>query len=111
MSTYYYFACRECREYGGFYSRQAWGWGNADLVASFAFLADHMGRCGHDAIYVLCGDDYASRAGLVHVVHPSQDAGPLDADEVLRPSRAFPRSGDWDRADELLAEARAVDAP
>jgi hypothetical protein len=38
---FYYFHCTLCRETGGFFSRQAWGWGNFDIIESFKFLAAH----------------------------------------------------------------------
>lgn len=54
MSTEYYFVCRRCKEYGGFYSHQAWGWGNADFIDSFKFLMKHTNSCGTEDIGVEC---------------------------------------------------------
>lgn len=50
MSTYYYFWCKKCDRTGGFLSRQAWGWGNFDIIDSFKFLALHIGACGEEYI-------------------------------------------------------------
>lgn len=41
MSTYYEFFCKECKDYGGFLSRQAWGIGNFNIIETFKFLALH----------------------------------------------------------------------
>jgi len=57
MSTYYSFACKKCKKQGGFFSRKAWGWGNADIIASFRFIMKHTSECGHNNIRVLCEYD------------------------------------------------------
>ena len=54
MSTYYYFVCKKCKEYGGFYSHQAWGWGNADFIDSFKFLMKHTDSCGAENLGIDC---------------------------------------------------------
>jgi hypothetical protein len=41
MSTYYYLRCSNCEELGGWFSRQAWGWGNFDIFETFKFLVAH----------------------------------------------------------------------
>ncbi|WP_316569421.1 hypothetical protein [Neobacillus sp. YIM B06451] len=53
MSTYYYFKCNKCKRIGGFYSRQAGGWGNFDIIDSFKFLALHTDMCGPKFIRVI----------------------------------------------------------
>lgn len=45
MSTYYELRCDPCDEQGGFFSRQAWGWGNADVIGNTKFLMAHA-TCG-----------------------------------------------------------------
>lgn len=45
MSTYYYFRCPRCREIGGFFSRQMWGWGNCNIFENFKFHVAHA-DCG-----------------------------------------------------------------
>lgn len=46
MSTYYCFTCEKCKLKGGFFSRQAWGSGNADIIDSFRFIMRHSMCCG-----------------------------------------------------------------
>ncbi|PYI54259.1 hypothetical protein [Paenibacillus flagellatus] len=60
MSTTYYFVCKKCRRKGGFYTRQAWGWGNFDIIDSFKFLAYHTKQCGEEQIGVVSehNEDY-----------------------------------------------------
>ncbi|WP_059174003.1 hypothetical protein [Bacillus sp. FJAT-27445] len=57
MSTYYYFKCVKCKRIGGFYSRQAGGWGNFDIIDSFKFLALHTDKCGPQYIRVISEHD------------------------------------------------------
>jgi len=57
MSTYYYFKCNKCDKIGGFFSRQAWGWGNFDIIASFKFLAKHCRDCGHEHLRIIWEHD------------------------------------------------------
>lgn len=63
MSTYYQFRCPECREMGGFFSRQMWGWGNCEIFENFKFMVAHA-HCGqleilgeHDAAYFNHGEE------------------------------------------------------
>lgn len=60
MSTYYHFKCKRCNKIGGFYTRQAWGWGNFNIIDSFKFLAFHTENCGEEYIGVISehDDDY-----------------------------------------------------
>lgn len=58
MSTYYYFACNGCQKKSdGIYTRQMWGWGNADIIDCFQFIMKHTDNCGHENIGILCEDD------------------------------------------------------
>jgi hypothetical protein len=41
MSTYYKLRCGACEEQGGHFTRQAWGWGNADVIENTVFLMAH----------------------------------------------------------------------
>ncbi|WP_094359871.1 hypothetical protein [Mycobacterium marinum] len=51
MSTYYYFHCEKCRQLsGGCFTRQAWGYGNADLIDTFKFVMHHIRECGEQHI-------------------------------------------------------------
>ncbi len=73
MSTYYFFKCNKCNVKGGFLSRQMWGWGNFDIVASFKFLGKHLRDCGtehigmlseHDEDYLTAKDDLKGTEGI-----------------------------------------------
>ena len=84
MSTYYYFACKKCKKLGGFFSRQAWGWGNADVIDSFQFIMKHTGSCGEEHIIILSE----------FVLDNYTDEGYTDdtSDEL---KQYYPRSTDW----------------
>ena len=86
MSTYYRFRCPVCDEAGGFFSRQAWGWGNCDIIDNFKFLASHVSQCNAKSLIIEGEHDerYWEDAAMTH----------LDGDY-------FPHSEDWKRvADE-----------
>lgn len=55
-----YFKCNKCNRKGGFFSRQAWGWGNFDIIDSFKFLVFHTDNCGEKYIRVISehSEDY-----------------------------------------------------
>lgn len=87
MSTYYHFYCSKCDRRGGMFTRQAWGWGNFDIIESFKFLAYHTRECGEEYI-------------AVHSEHRE-----LGTDETLEPGDferfaektrgIMPHSNDW----------------
>ena len=55
MSTYYYFGCKLCKKRTGVsYTRQMWGWGNANIIETFRFLMKHTDTCGEEHIYIAC---------------------------------------------------------
>jgi len=87
MSTYYHFVCTKCNQSGGFFSRQAWGWGNFDIIDSFKFLAKHCNECGHDGIRVGWEQDDDEREDMTE---PANRARFLDETK-----EHFPRSDDW----------------
>lgn len=67
MSTYYALTCPKCKETSGFsFSRQAWGWGNADIVETFKFLMAHA----------MCGGAYCTDLQIV-----SEDSDYYSCDE------------------------------
>lgn len=117
MSTYYYFACDECREYGGWFSRQAWGWGNMDIVDTFAFLAHHAEHNNwyqdQTALRVISEHDtYSLHAEGWTKIVSRRDAdaeGHLaDYERVADyPFATFPHSDDWRHHEELFAAYRA----
>jgi hypothetical protein len=94
MSTYYYFACERCREYGGFYSRQMWGWGDADIIATFRFLMHHTGHCGEDKLRVV--SEHFEDTGWTHVVPADEPAcDDLGERNDYYDIALWPRSLDW----------------
>lgn len=108
MSTYYYFACTKCKEYGGLFSRQAWGWGNMEIVDSFAFLANHVAHCGEGNIRVISEHktfDLECDEGWTHIISADDaEDGVGDHQRVADYALpAFPHSNDWERHEELFA--------
>lgn len=81
MSTYYYFICKKCAKYGGFLSRQAWGYGNFDIIDSFKFIVKHKQECGVEHIGVVVEHD---------IFENYEEDKELPSDED-----AFPLSNDW----------------
>lgn len=90
MSTYYCFTCDFCKLNGGFYSRQAWGSGNADLVDTYKFVMYHGLNCGTDKIRFLSEhqDDYTDRPD-------TNNAGEERIKHLKDTKNIFPHSNDW----------------
>ena len=112
MSTYYYFACDRCKEYGGWFSRQAWGWGNMDIVDTFAFLANHADHVDHyqdevELRVISEHDTYAlHQEGWTKIISP-EAVDLADYERIADYDRiTFPHSADWDRQEELFAAYR-----
>lgn len=82
MSTYYYFKCKKCEKLGGFFTRQALGWGNVDIIKSFQFIMKHTRLCQESGFEIM--------NGTYHI--PEED---FDNDENL--NNYFPYSDDWDK--------------
>ena len=61
MSTYYQLRCDSCDQQGGFFSRQAWGWGNADLIENHKFLMHHA-ECPTLRVLREFDDEYGDKA-------------------------------------------------
>ena len=99
MSTYYAFACLKCETTGGFFSRQAWGIGNADLVASFKFYAVHAIECGAEHVRVLHEGDARNE-------WPNQTNDPA---WLLEHKAVFPRADEWALSRAEPDGAKAVD--
>lgn len=92
MSTYYYFGCKLCKQRGGFFSHQAWGWGNFDIISSFKFLALHADcRIEKTLESALCvfseHDDY---------LYDEMNELP-EEDFIAKTKGIMPRSNDWQK--------------
>ncbi len=81
MSTYYYFVCNKCSKYGGFISRQAWGYGNFDIIDSFKFIVKHKQECGTENIGLAVEHD---------IFENYEEDKDLPSDKDV-----FPHSNDW----------------
>lgn len=81
MSTYYEFRCPICKKTGGFFSRQMWGWGNADVVANHKFLMKHVAEC---------------QATSVDVLSEHDDGYGENEDAAYKESDYWPHSDDWE---------------
>jgi hypothetical protein len=86
MSTYYQFKCKKCNRIGGFYSRQAWGWGNFNIIDSFKFIAYHTENCGEEYIGVISEHDENFEADLIQERIDFYTRDTIDH---------FPLSNDW----------------
>lgn len=84
MGTDYKFYCKNCNQSGGWFSRQAWGWGNADIIKSFKFLFYHINKCGEDNLSIISEYDnrYNNEIFLTEF--------------IINTKGMFPRSNDWD---------------
>lgn len=90
MSTYYYFHCKKHQQSGGCFTRQAWGYGNADLIDTFKFVMYHVAECGTENI------------GM-HSEHEDDPYTPTNFDNedgarrefLEQTAHIFPHSNDW----------------
>jgi hypothetical protein len=105
VSTYYYFHCtnHQPRQAGGCWTRQAWGWGNADLVDAFKFVMLHVRDCGEQ--YIGMHSEHAD----------DNDTNTSYEDEHRRPfleaaRGIFPHSDDWAFMDKLPEKTNPDDA-
>jgi hypothetical protein len=87
MSTYYKFICKECKQSGGFLSRQAWGAGNFDIISTFKFVMHHTLSCGENSLRLV--SEYSTKYDYLETA-PEPMAG------------IFPSSDDW----KFIAERR-----
>jgi len=94
MGTYYYFYCEECKERGGFLSRQAWGWGNFDIVDSFKFIAKHIRECGSKNIRII--DENAIELEEVCDKESCRDENKFRKQFLKDTNDIFPKSNDWE---------------
>ena len=97
MSTYYKLRCGACEEQGGFFTRQAWGWGNADVIENTVFLMAHAD----------CFDRYQGDPETDTITNISEyDSGYRNDEESLRwienlqnpesvAGSAFPHGDEW----------------
>jgi hypothetical protein len=100
MSTYYYFHCTAHQQSGGNFTRQAWGYGNADLIDTFKFVMYHVSECGPENI------------GM-HSEHDANEYTSTGCDNpgarrefLAATAHIFPRSNDWKFMEEHRADAR-----
>lgn len=102
MSTNYRLRCNTCKEQGGFFSRQAWGWGNADVIENTVFLMAHA-ECGdyyqgdpddEIGIRILSEHDYLDD----HAEERLKWIDNLQGDTIA--GTAFPRASEWQAAKE-----------
>ena len=87
MSTYYCFRCADCKEQGGFFSRQMWGWGNCDIFTNFKFCVAHA-HCSALEILPEWDDRWADDAEERKWAERLRDEEGL-ADDV------WPRATEW----------------
>ena len=88
MSTYYYFHCNKHQLSGGLFTRQAWGYGSADLIDTFKFVMYHVKECGPENI------------GM-HSEHEEENwiqtnCGGKRRQHLLDTRDIFPHSDDWE---------------
>lgn len=103
MSTNYRLRCGACQEQGGFFSRQAWGWGNSDIIENTVFLMAHAD----------CYDKYQGEEDARFEIlseydwTPSRDGEELAWIENLQnpdtvAGSAFPRADEWEVPNENI---------
>lgn len=96
MSTNYKMRCGKCKEQGGYFTRQAWGWGNADVIENTVFLMAHAD----------CFDRYQSDEDEGFEIISEYDRRDENEEEMLRwidnlqdsttrAGSAFPRADEW----------------
>src|ERR1700757_2901469 len=96
MSTYYYFHCKKHQISGGWYSRQMWGAGNADLIDTFKFVMHHALECGPENIGM--HSEYDEQAYWPTTNSPSDgddNSGESRRQHLLDTAKIWPHSDDW----------------
>lgn len=83
MGSDYSIVCNKCKKYGGGFSRQAWGTGNAKIIDTFRFLMKHGSSCDGD--FSIIDDQY---------LYDSEELKP-DFDKDLL--GYYPHSNEWDK--------------
>ena len=97
MSTYYYFYCKPANLIGGFFSKQTWGWGNADIIDSFKFIMYCTDKYGPDSISIV-SEDCLETLSAANVNNPTDQKEREDIQRFLEETKdIFPYSRDWDR--------------
>ncbi len=87
MSTYYYFFCNNCQRRGGFLTRQAWGWGNFNIIDTFKFISYHSEKCGHKNIRIISEHDSE---------YEFDNIGIEEIEYYREAEGIFPHSDDWE---------------
>ena len=97
MSTNYHLRCEECQEDGGFFSRQAWGWGNSDIIENMVFLMQHSD----------CNDQYQGETSFRIISEYSEtnaenylNWAKTLSDPESKAFNAFPRANEWQIAED-----------
>lgn len=97
MSTYYKLRCGACEEQGGHFTRQAWGWGNSDVIENTVFLMAHA-----DCFDKYQGDSETETITVISEHDPqyNNDEESLKWIENLQDSEsvagsAFPHCDEW----------------
>jgi hypothetical protein len=92
MSTYYYFYCKDIKIKNGFFSRQAWGWGNFDIIASFKWLCYCIENYGANSIEIISEHDQqideSLNNGFPYIAK-------LHLEFLIETRDIFPCSNDW----------------
>lgn len=101
MSTNYKLRCGKCQEQGGYFTRQAWGWGNADIIENTVFLMAHA-DCydryqGEEDEKLEVISEYDDRIGDYY--ETAKWIENLQSSET-KAGNAFPRSSEWEAAKE-----------
>jgi hypothetical protein len=104
MSTYYYVGCERCKQYGGSITRQAWGWGNMDIVETHAFICNHIAECGEENLRFISEhsdqmDEWTWVTGFPE--RPDDPDDPFEPKSASYSYPTFPHSDDWGCVDDL----------
>ena len=102
MSTYYNLRCGACKEQGGFFSRQAWGWGNSNVIENTVFLMAHADCFNHwqsdetDALEIISEHDRRSLEN--YATERLKWIRNLQSESTIAGS-AFPNAEEWGAAE------------
>jgi hypothetical protein len=99
VSTYYQFRCPKCGEQGGFFSRQAWGWGNDDIFENFKFFVAHA-HCGSLEVVSEMEERYFAHEEELKWLER------LNEDDRLR-DHVWPQADEWQEVAESWEGAQA----
>lgn len=95
MSTNYSFYCEPLKMKNGFFSRQAWGWGNFTIITCFKWLAYCIEKYGIESIKVISEYDIEYEEHWNTIKNNFKYFASIQLDFLIKTRDYYPRSNDY----------------